>query len=250
MNIKLIFLFNLWLLAISVTDAQNKNYNLKLSDPSKEGFLKINVRNASIKVEGHDNAHIALSIIDDRKGKDKKFGEAEFFFQITEHNNELTIVNRDRRKVKGLGLALRVPKDFSINVYTYFGSQIEVSNLDGEIEATGYFTDINIKDIKKSVIANTNHGDINVEIGNISTVSNHFISTYKGDLFVFLPQEAKATLLMDNYFGNYHSDFKLTLNTDKELNARDDFVRRDMNGGGAKIKLINYFGEISILAKK
>lgn len=230
---------------------QNKKYTINLSKPGTEGILKIDVYNASISVRGYDGENIEFNIIDKRKGKDRGFGNAEAYYNIVEDNNFVIINNRDNSphgRVKGLSLELKVPKNFSVNLSTYFGPEIQVSEIKGEIEVDGYFTDITVDNAIADVVGSTNHGDIGVTLSKVIESKTYYMSSYKGNVHISLPKDTDATLLIDNYFGKYQSDFQLNLNA-KATTKTTKFIRRDINGGGPEIQLINYFGDIFIRSK-
>jgi len=233
-------------LSLSISYAQTVSYDIELSKPGSMGMLKVDVYNASIRVVGAMGGKAKITIIDKRKGKDKNYGPAEFYYEIIEDNNVVTILNRKRKKIDGLELEISIPQNFSINVSTYFGPKIEVEGIMGEVNVSGYSTDLSLTDLNNSVIANTNHGNVLARIDKFTDTRTYFISSYKGDIEIFLPNNVQATLFMDNGFGNYSSEFELTLDTSKQKNSSTDQVIRKINGGGNELKLINYFGEIII----
>jgi hypothetical protein len=231
--------------------AQTNTYDIPLSKPGAPGLLEIDVYNAAIEVEGSDDRHATLTIRDRRTGKDKRFGAPDFLYDVVETNNHITIVNREGSapRIKGLTLELRVPRNFSVKLSTYFGPSLEVAGLHGELEVEGYFTDLVLKDLQQNVVASTREGKIEANFDRITESSIVFISNYKGNTEIRLPPTTKATLLMDNYFGTFDSDFQLGLDTNpasKDQRAGSKFIRRTVNGGGTEIKLINYFGDIFI----
>ncbi|WP_423999070.1 hypothetical protein [Maribacter sp. IgM3_T14_3] len=237
---------------INSLSAQTVDYEIKLTQPDRSGTLKIDVYNAAIQVDGYEGKEVKLTIIDNRKGFKRKNGSAESYFRIIEDNNNVSILKRESTpgQVKGLKLEVLVPKSFSVNLSTYFGSVIELSGINGEVEAKGYFTNLLLNGLKKSVVASTNEGNIVVVFDTIQLPDIHFISNYKGNTEVYFPKNTKATLLIDNYFGNYDGDFKLELDASNKNNQKSKFLRRNIGGGGKEITLVNYYGNININSRK
>ncbi len=252
MKTLLILMIVIFSFGINSLSAQTVNYDIKLSQPDKSGSLKIDVYNAAIKVDGYDGKEVKLTIIDNRKGFNRKNGSAESYFQILEDNNNVSIIKREPTpgQVNGLRLEVLVPESFSVNLSTYFGKVIELSGIDGEVEAKGYFTNLLLNGLKKSVVASTNEGNIIAVFDTIQLPDIHFISNYKGNTEVYFPKNTKATLLIDNYFGNHDGDFKLELDASNENNRKSKFLRRNIGGGGKEITLVNYYGNINVNSRK
>ncbi|MEL7122853.1 MAG: hypothetical protein AAFO07_25625 [Bacteroidota bacterium] len=241
LNIITLFFF------LNSLNAQNADYEIPLSKPSAPGLVKIDVYNAGIRVKAHDYNTVNLRIIDKRGVLTNKKGSPEFHNQILEEDNKILIVNRERSRMKGLFIELELPRNFSVNLETYFGPMIEVEGLQGEVEVKGYWTDVTLQQLTGNVIASTNIGKMKLELDVVNPSNTYFLSCYKKDLEIFLPAQASAYFVMDNNFGRFDSDFKLQLDT-KEL-AKGNYIRRVLNGGGAEMKLINYFGKILIRKK-
>ena len=226
--------------------AQEATYNIPLSNPNKSGALKIDVYNAQIIVKGVDAKEVQLSIVDKRMFN--KTRSAEFLYDILESDNIITIINKNNSapRVKGLSLELEVPSNFSVSLKTYFGKKIDVSDVHGDIEIEGYYTDVSVRNISQDAVISTNQGDLQAYFDEILPEGIYFLSNYKGKTEIYLPVRAEATLLMDNHFGNYKSEFNLGLVTDSSNKPAGDFIKRSINGGGVEIKLINYFKNIEI----
>lgn len=230
--------------ALTSLYAQSNQYDIPLSQPGVAGLLEIDVYNAAIKVEGYDGAVVQLFLIDKRLDKRRK--APDFLYDIVEKDNHITIEARERPRIKGIRLELKVPRNFSVKLTTYWGPKIEVNGLLGEVEANGHFTDLQLSDLRENVVAATKEGRIISKFQQLKTDGIIYISNYKGNTEVSLPKASKATLLLDNYFGKYDSEVKLTLDTRPNKKNASKFIHRLLNGGGTEVKLINYFGNIKI----
>ena len=235
-------------LFIGKAKSQDVTYDIPLSKPGEAGKLKINVYNASIKITASAGDKVTLHI-NDKRFRTGKRKSAEFYYQILEDNNTITILNRDASKTKGLHLELEVPADFSAELATYFGPTLEVYGLNGDVEANGYFTDIQLTKLNGSIIASTNHGKMLVDLEQVYRANTYFLSCYKKDLEILLPKNTSASLHMNNNFGKFESDFPLQLQPNEKTLRNTNYVFRTINGGGAEFKLINYFGKILVRSK-
>lgn len=225
---------------------QTVAYDIPLSKPGVTGLLHIDVYNASVSVVANHEDKVHLRIVDKRILVDKRIGSAEFLYDISENNNTVTIINRKVSRIKGLALELSVPANFSANLKTYFGSELIVQGLEGEVEAVGYYTTIKLENLKGSIVASTNQGPMEVILEELKPENTYFLSNYAKNLVLKLPEDAACTLLMDNDFGKFSSDFSLALDTKKRIDNPLNYVRRKINGGGAEIRLVNYFGKILV----
>jgi|GEM_PF-5535214 len=230
--------------SLSILSGQSNQYDIPLSQTSAAGLLEIDVYNAAIKVEGYDGAVVQLYIHDKRLDKRRK--APDFLYDIVEKDNHITIEARERPRIKGIRLELKVPRNFSVKLSTYWGPKIEVSGLQGEVEANGHFSDLLLSDLRENVVAATKEGRIQAKFQQLKTDGIVYISNYKGNTELSLPKATKATLLLDNYFGKYDSEFKLALDTRPDKKNSSKFIHRLLNGGGTEVKLINYFGNIKI----
>lgn len=228
----------------STLASQSNQYDIPLSSPGEAGLLEIDVYNAGIEVEGYEGAVVQLSIQDKRTKKGRR--TPEFLYDIIEKDNHVSIIAKERPRIKGIQLVLKVPRNFSTKLTTYWGPAIEVRGLQGEVEANGHFTDLQLFDLRENVVATTKEGRIQARFQKLKADSIIFVSNYNGNTEVSFPRSTKATLLLDNFFGKYDSDFKLTLDTRPDKKNASKFIHRLLNGGGPEVKLINYFGNINI----
>lgn len=226
--------------------AQTVEYDIPLSKPGEMGTLQIDVYNASISVVTHKQDKVHLRIVDKRILADKRIGSAEFLYDISEKNNIVRITNRTDRRIKGLALELSVPANFSAKLKTYFGSELMIKGLEGEVEAVGYHTRMKLENLQGSIVASTNQGPMEVILEALQPENTYFLSNYAKNLILQLPDDAACTLLMDNDFGKFSSDFPLALDLNKGANNPLNYVRRKINNGGAEVRLVNYFGKILV----
>ncbi len=233
---------------LGVLNAQEQPYTIPLSNPGQPGSLEIDVYNPSITITGHSGNEVELFMNDKRVKTGRQISGPDFLYNIVEKDNNISITKRggSSPRIRGLTIELKVPHNFDLKVYTYFGPFINISGITGEIEVEGYFTDVQLENLQSNVIASTNQGKLSAKFDRVTEDHIIFISNYKGALEVSFPSNTKATLLMDNHFGKFKSDFKLGLDTRPDKKDEDEFIWRTINGGGTEIKLVNYYKDIFI----
>lgn len=237
-----------FVMCFSQIQAQDQIYRIPLSNPGAPGSLEIDVYNPAITITGYAGDDVELVMTDKRLKAGRRISAPDFLYHIIEEDNKVSITRRNETspRIKGLALELKVPHQFDLKIYTYFGPFVKISGTTGEIEVEGYFTDLDLQDLQSNVIASTNQGKLSAKFDRISDDSTIFISNYNGPLEISLPAQAKATLLMDNYFGKFKSDFTLGIDTRANKKDEGEFIWRTINGGGAELKLVNYYKDIFI----
>ena len=63
------------------------------------------------------------------------------------------------------------------------------------------------------------------------------------------PGKTDATLVLDNFFGKFESEFNLSFDFKREADMTSKYVRRKINNGGVEIMVKKYFGDIHIKKK-
>ncbi|MFC1725325.1 DUF4097 domain-containing protein [candidate division KSB1 bacterium] len=152
-----------------------------------------------------------------------------------------------------------------------------ISNITGDIECTVVTGDIEILNSKFTYldVVNTT-GDIEVEAQDVDPRSKYNLKTVTGDIDLYLPKNVKADINASVPTKNFHSDFKLESRSGKydkkeedRIEERRDRRRRDrdfnfdikididldflpkkiegqINGGGARIYLSTFNGDIEL----
>src|SRR5690606_9646305 len=142
----------------------------------------------------------------------------------------------------------------------YNGGDIMVSNIEGELEIENYNGEITATDISGTVIAATYNGDIVITYTKLTPNTPLSYSTYNGDIDLTFPADMKTTLKMRTQQGDILTDFDVNLIKGGPVKKQesksgtykvviDEWVRGDVNGGGAEITMKNYNGDLKIRKK-
>ncbi len=135
---------------------------------------------------------------------------------------------------------IRMPRKADLEVKDY-KSKIDVAGLYGDLRVDSYKGTMHIRDLDGSVRLNTYKGDASVRLSALRGDSR--LETYKGVVEVSLPKTAAFDLDTDT---GRRGDFR----TDFEVAARSGGrTRTSLNGGGPKLSLTTYKGELKLSAR-
>ncbi len=261
-------------------------FTVPLSDPNKRGKLKAHLNYGSITVRGtarkdvlvkyssvaddneHDRDHDRDRDDDDdnkQKSKDKsstaglkKISGGTMDLEVTENDNTIK-ANSDSWSNK-MKLEIEVPSGFDLNVSTYNDGDLVINNIQGELEITNYNGEIIAENISGSVVATTYNGEIKVTFDKVTEGAPMSYSTFNGDIDLTFPATLKATLKMKTEQGEILSGFDMSMIKSGPVQKKDtksgtykvvidEWVKGDINGGGAEFTMKNYNGDIIIRKK-
>ena len=188
----------------------------------------------------------------------KKISGGTMDLEVTENDNAVR-VKSDSWSNK-LNLEIEVPSGFDLNVSTYNDGDLMISNIQGELEIKNYNGEITAENISGSVIATTYNGEIKVTFDKVTDAAPMSFSTFNGDIDLTFPATLKATLKMKTEQGEILSGFDMAMIKSGPIQKKDtksgtykvvidDWVKGDINGGGAEFTMKNYNGDIIIRKK-
>lgn len=264
-NIKLMTLAIMMLAGGVVGLAQDKGeIVIPLSNPGASCSLKVDVKRGSITVQGTDRKDVLVkyeAMESNTKEKAKssskdglqRISSGSLDLEARESNNQV-IIDSDSWN-KGLNLTIEVPKNIDLNLDTYNGGDIYVSNITGEVILENYNGEITAKGISGSVSADTYNGEIKVELLKVTPDTPMAFNTYNGDIDITFPANFKGELKMKTNQGEIYSGFEMSMVKSDPVKKNDsktgtykvyldDWVRGKINGGGPEITMKNYNGDI------
>jgi uncharacterized membrane protein YkoI len=188
----------------------------------------------------------------------KKISGGTMDLEVTENDNTVK-ANSDSWSNK-MKLEIEVPSGFDLNVSTYNDGDLVISNIQGELEITNYNGEITAENISGSVVATTYNGEIKVTFDKVTEGAPMSYSTFNGDIDLTFPATLKATLKMKTEQGEILSGFDMAMIKSGPVQKKDtksgtykvvidEWVKGDINGGGAEFTMKNYNGDIIIRKK-
>lgn len=277
--IKVYAIIGLLLATVCAWAQSSSDFTIPLTDPGKRGKLKAHLNYGSITVKGtarkdvlvkykaaedhdkddedhdHDGEHEKGA-----KSKDglKKVSGSGMDLEASENNNNVR-VQSDSWNSK-LNLEIEVPSGFDLDVHTYNGGDLMITNIQGTVELTNYNGEITALNISGSVVATTYNGEIKVTFDKVTEGTPMSYSTFNGDIDITFPAATKATFKMKTEQGEIYTGFDMNIASSGPVQKKDtksgtfkvvvdDWKKGDINGGGPEITIKNYNGDIYLRKK-
>lgn len=244
------------------------------TDPAKRGKLKAHLNYGSITIKGtaRKDVLVKYSADDDNNHDDrdkdrdksdraglKKISSGTLDLEVSESSNYMKVSSDSWSKK--MNLVIEVPSGIDLQVHTYNGGDLEISNIQGAVELTNYNGEITAMNISGSVVATTYNGEIKVTFDKVTDGTPMSFATYNGDIDLSFPATLKASLKMKTQQGEIFSGFDMTLGKPAPVQTSpvsgrsgtkivvDEWVKGDINGGGPEFIMKNYNGDIVIRKK-
>lgn len=147
-----------------------------------------------------------------------------------------------------------------------FNGDITASGIDGRLSVNASNGDVEIDDTRGAVEVNTLNGDIGLDRitstsvraktmsgritydGSVERTGEYSFNAFSGSIEMSIPANTGATLSVSTFNGTLDSpDFPLTLSPGtRSRESRGQSMTFDLGGGGARISLESFSGEITI----
>jgi len=244
------------------------DFPVPLSDPAKRGRLKAHLNYGSITVKGTARKDVLVKYSSiSEEGRKEKNNEKDGLKRISGGTMDLEVSeNSNYVKVESgswnnkMNLEIEVPLGFDVKVSSYNDGDILVTNVEGEVEITTYNGEIEAQNISGSVVATTYNGEIKVTFDKLKEGVPMSYSTYNGDIDITFPPGLKATFKMKTEQGEILSGFDMKMIESGPVQKKDtksgtykvvidEWVKGEVNGGGAEISMRNYNGDVIIRKK-
>jgi DUF4097 and DUF4098 domain-containing protein YvlB len=142
--------------------------------------------------------------------------------------------------------------------------EIRASRLSGRVRANTVSGDLTLEDINGDLNGKSVSGDINARgslsgaefesvsgsftfSGDLKDGGNYSVNTHSGDIRLTVPSDLGATLDLQTFSGSVESAFGMTLQPGEQpMGRRNHRMRFTVNGGGARISLETFSGDINI----
>jgi len=173
--------------------------------------------------------------------------------QIEEDDNEIDISSDMKNRL--VKLHLRVPKRSALELSIYRGEDINISSIDGNIELSNYSGSIIASDISGPIVAETYRGEIIVDFNHFNDSNPTSFAAHNGSIDVSIPGKTKARVEVKTYRGEIFSGLESKFTPEDEQSQNNNqiviggLMAAEMNGGGQKITMSTFGGNIYIRKK-
>ncbi len=255
----------IFLLSITSISAQTENkeaVTIPLTNPGKDGQLKIGLLYGSISVIAHKGNDVVVETVGPKSSKPvkikngmRKIGDTSLEFTVEEFNNEVVVKSKTINKK--VDFKIKVPENFSLDLRATNNGNISVEGVDGEMEISNLNGAITLTNIGGSVIADALNKNIVVSFTKGYSKAPMAFTSLNGDLDVTFPSNLAANIKAKTDNGEIYTDYevKMTRNVKKEENRTssgvykvnvDKWVTGTINGGGAELLFKTMNGDIMI----
>ena len=142
---------------------------------------------------------------------------------------------------------ISVPRATNLKLETFNGG-ISIGGVDGNIEFAATNGGVSLSDLAGNVKGRTTNGGVSVTLaGNSWKGSGLDVETTNGGVHLVMPESYAARVETRTVNGGFRSDIS-ALNVEKDENDRTRGVNfsRDINGGGALIRVVTTNGGVNI----
>lgn len=158
-------------------------------------------------------------------------------------------------KMSDIQYKILVPKGviISYNHNSPHGSDVKVSNVEGELEMSSLHNSIELNNVTGPMSINTIHGDINVVFGTINQAKPISIISVHGHVDITMAATSKVNFKMSTSWGEIFVDPAMKL----EFGTTSDDMKRygssdlsaKLNGGGVEMNLSSTHNNIYVRKK-
>ncbi len=144
-----------------------------------------------------------------------------------------------------------VPRNSNLNLTTLNGG-ISIANVEGKIDFTAKNGGVNLSNLAGDVQGKTANGGLHIELsGGNWTGSGLNVETTNGGVHVSMPENYAARFETRTVNGGYTTDLPaLKVERDEKSWSRGVNLSRDINGGGATVRIITTNGGVHIDSSK
>ena len=272
-NLKIkVTLVSLLILFVIKLSAQ-ETVTIPLTNPDKEGFLKMGIINGSITIKGSNTKEVIVKGTKVEKAKSyysgrktskndvsglKRISNNSLEFSAEEYNNEVYVRSTPHGTTD---FEIEVPKNFSLKISTINKGDIYVENVNGTMDVSNINGKITLKDISGSVSADALNKDIVVNFIKVTPNAPMAFSSMNGDIDITFPKNFKADLKMKSDRGEIFTDFDLKTKPNSSTVTKGEnskgnafrvkvekWIMGSINGGGSEVLFKNFNGDVIIRA--
>ena len=153
----------------------------------------------------------------------------------------------DDEKNYSVSYEILVPRNTNVNLTTLNGG-ISISNVEGAINFTAKNGGVNLSGLAGDVKGRTANGGLHVELNGASWKGKGLdVETTNGGVHVSMPNDYAARFETRTVNGGFRTDFTaLKVERDEKDWQRGVNLSRDLNGGGAIVRIVTTNGGVSV----
>src|SRR4051812_21299609 len=207
--------------------ADESTTEIKFSDPTKPGTMRIALLRAELEVRGSDAATITVkSDIKAPRSAPRKDGLRELVgsstFVLVEKDNVVTLdaTGDGARTTSHFNVA--VPRNTSLIISNAWGGEINCVDVNGDLEIKNVNGEVKLEGVAGGALVETVSGEVLADIRELHEGKPLSFTSVNGEITIRLPAESKANVRLRSQNGAILTDFdEKALVTKTESQSRD-----------------------------
>lgn len=192
--------------------AEETTTNIKFSDASRPGTLRISVARGEVRIAGADTAEVVVKSEARRQGRTRKDGlrvlTESASFALSEKDNVVTLDgSADGWMGAPSDFSITVPRNTNIVVTNAMGGDILCEGVAGDLEIKSLHGQVTLKDIAGSAVVDTMNGEISATVREVQAGKALSFTSMNGEVVVKVPAAAKANVRLRTQNGSILTDF-------------------------------------------
>jgi hypothetical protein len=169
--------------------------------------------------------------------------------QATSAGGDIEVVDAaDRINLQTVGGDIRLERARGATTVGTTGGDMEISDITGPLSVRSVSSEVVLRRIETSDLRiQTTSGDVTYE-GSVDPKGSYEIVGHSADVHFTIPTGTGASLSLQTYNGDIDSAYPMTLQPGSTMrkNARGRRMETDIGGGGARIRIETFSGDITI----
>ncbi|HZZ18077.1 MAG TPA: DUF4097 family beta strand repeat-containing protein [Opitutaceae bacterium] len=202
-------------LPLSSARANEAKASVAFTNPDKPGTLKIRVTRGEVTVHGDDVKEISIKsdavAANPTPRKDgMRVLSTSSGFQLTEKDNVAVLdygTNQDGWTGGAADFEITVPRNTSVIVGNAVHGDFKASGLSGDIDVRSVSGEVHLEDISGGALVETLHGDISVDMKQLSAAKPLSFTSMSGQITIKLPHDSKADVRFRTHRGLILTNF-------------------------------------------
>ncbi len=196
--------------------AGNAPVQLKFSDPSKPGTVRLKLIGGDVTVIAADTPEVTLvSNVKTKHAKEKSPDglrrlDSEVTYNASEKDNVITIefgMDQPGPDPANARVSLTVPRQTSVVVSDMFGGRVAVKEVTGNVDVHNMNGDVELDHLGGGALVETMNGEVHATFAKVPTDKTLSFTSMNGEVDVRVPADTKANVRLRTHNGAIYTDF-------------------------------------------
>lgn len=206
-------------------------------------------RNGSISIKGENRTDILIRACVVAWSDSENAARSMVQGIRIQTNSVIKAENSENDNNWSVSFEILVPKNTNLNLTANNGG-ISISNVDGNLNFNTKNGGISLNEVNGEVKGRTQNGGVTVKLsGNAWKGSGMDVETTNGGVQISMPENYAAKIETATTNGGFRSDFD-TLQVESKKSWGRRSISRDLNGGGATVRVVTTNGGVSIKSQR